>query len=45
MRRGLDIDKVATATECEMYPIYRETDDTIDVIRILHQRMDIERHL
>lgn len=24
---------------------YRETDDTIDVIRVLHQRMDIERHL
>ena len=23
---------------------YRETDDTIDVIRVLHQRMDIERH-
>ncbi|WP_256870245.1 type II toxin-antitoxin system RelE/ParE family toxin, partial [Burkholderia cenocepacia] len=24
---------------------YRETDETIDVIRVLHQRMDIERHL
>ncbi|BAX57586.1 type II toxin-antitoxin system RelE/ParE family toxin [Burkholderia stabilis] len=24
---------------------HRETDDTIDVIRVLHQRMDIERHL
>ncbi|WP_241299934.1 type II toxin-antitoxin system RelE/ParE family toxin [Burkholderia stabilis] len=24
---------------------YRETDDAIDVIRVLHQRMDIERHL
>jgi len=24
---------------------YRETDYTLDVIRILHQRMDIERHL
>ncbi|WP_244166584.1 hypothetical protein [Burkholderia anthina] len=23
---------------------YRETDDAIDVIRLLHQRMDIERH-
>ncbi|WP_239511281.1 type II toxin-antitoxin system RelE/ParE family toxin [Burkholderia sp. JP2-270] len=24
---------------------YRETDDALDVIRALHQRMDIERHL
>ncbi|MFP6559929.1 type II toxin-antitoxin system RelE/ParE family toxin [Paraburkholderia sp. B3] len=24
---------------------YRETDRTLDVIRILHQRMDVERHL
>ncbi|WP_396330475.1 type II toxin-antitoxin system RelE/ParE family toxin [Burkholderia anthina] len=24
---------------------YRESDYTLDVIRILHQRMDIERHL
>ncbi|QTD91447.1 type II toxin-antitoxin system RelE/ParE family toxin [Burkholderia anthina] len=24
---------------------YRKTDDTLDVIRIPHQRMDIERHL
>ncbi|KVL11446.1 type II toxin-antitoxin system RelE/ParE family toxin [Burkholderia sp. MSMB1826] len=24
---------------------YRETNDTIDVIRVLYQRMDIERHL
>lgn len=24
---------------------YRETDDTVDVIRILHQRMDPSRHL
>ncbi|MPV55758.1 plasmid stabilization protein ParE [Burkholderia sp. HI2761] len=24
---------------------YRETNDTIDVIRVLDQRMDIERHL
>jgi len=24
---------------------YRETDETIDVIRVLYQRMDIERNL
>ncbi|WP_376699301.1 type II toxin-antitoxin system RelE/ParE family toxin [Burkholderia contaminans] len=24
---------------------YRETEYTIDVIRVLHQRMDIEQHL
>ncbi|WP_270956536.1 type II toxin-antitoxin system RelE/ParE family toxin [Burkholderia pseudomallei] len=24
---------------------YRETDHTLDVIRVLHQRMDVERHL
>jgi toxin ParE1/3/4 len=24
---------------------YRETDSTLDVIRVLHQRMDVERHL
>jgi toxin ParE1/3/4 len=24
---------------------YRETTQTLDVIRILHQRMDVERHL
>lgn len=24
---------------------YRETDRTLDVIRVLHQRMDVERHL
>ncbi|WP_230469130.1 MULTISPECIES: type II toxin-antitoxin system RelE/ParE family toxin [Burkholderia] len=23
---------------------YRETNDTIDMLRVLHQRMDIERH-
>jgi toxin ParE1/3/4 len=24
---------------------YRQSDSTLDVIRILHQRMDVERHL
>ncbi|MBC8732857.1 type II toxin-antitoxin system RelE/ParE family toxin [Paraburkholderia sp. UCT2] len=24
---------------------YRDTDHTLDVIRILHQRMDVDRHL
>lgn len=24
---------------------YRETTDTLDVIRVLHQRMDVDRHL
>ncbi len=24
---------------------YRETPDTLDVIRVLHQRMDVDRHL
>ncbi|KVL25424.1 plasmid stabilization protein ParE [Burkholderia territorii] len=24
---------------------YRETADTLDVIRVLHQRMDVDRHL
>ncbi|EDT03120.1 plasmid stabilization system [Burkholderia ambifaria IOP40-10] len=24
---------------------YRETTDTVDVIRVLHQRMDVDRHL
>ncbi|QCP54507.1 type II toxin-antitoxin system RelE/ParE family toxin [Trinickia violacea] len=24
---------------------YRETDRTLDIIRILHQRMDVDRHL
>ena len=24
---------------------YQETDQTLDVIRVLHQRMDVERHL
>lgn len=24
---------------------YRETESTVDVVRVLHQRMDVERHL
>ncbi|QRR11759.1 type II toxin-antitoxin system RelE/ParE family toxin (plasmid) [Burkholderia sp. MS455] len=36
---------------CRRYPVgshvvfYRETTETLDVIRVLHQRMDVDRHL